>query len=149
MKKYALIIVMAFVSMACNTTDVTPEDMLNDMKNNMEKPTDPSKTEGQTLLFQSEFENASHPTSGTVKIYENKNGVRTVFIENLKSDSGPDLRIYLAEDKKAKGFTQLADKVKNGNTEIELPAMTDLKKQTHILIWCKQFSVLFGSANLK
>lgn len=104
---------------------------------------------GQTLLFQGTFENAVHPTSGLVKVYEDKDKNRTLVFENFKTDAGPDLRIYLAEDKAVTNFIQVTNMIKNGNSFVTIPMSANLQKQNHVLIWCKQFSVLFGSAKLK
>lgn len=104
---------------------------------------------GQTLLYQGTFESAVHPTSGTVRVYEDKDKNRTLVFENFKTDAGPDLRIYLAEDKAVTNFIQVTNMVKNGNSFVTIPMSANLQKQNHVLIWCKQFSVLFGSAKLK
>lgn len=104
---------------------------------------------GQKLLLEGKFVNGSHPTSGDAKIYEAKDGKRTLVFENLKSDAGPDLRIYIANDKAVTNFVELSNKVENGNKMYDIPAKVDLSKQKFVLIWCKQFSVLFGHAELK
>jgi hypothetical protein len=104
---------------------------------------------GQTLLVQGKFENGAHPTSGTVKIYEDKDKKRTLVFEDFKTDAGPDLRIYLAEDKSVTGFVEITDMVKNGNAAFTVSTNLDVKKKNHVLIWCRKFSVLFGSAQLK
>lgn len=104
---------------------------------------------GQKLLLEGKFANGAHPTSGNAKIYEAKDGKRTLVFENLKSDAGPDLRIYIANDKAITNFIELSNKVENGNKMYDIPAKADLSKQKFVLIWCKQFSVLFGHAELK
>lgn len=103
----------------------------------------------QKLLLEGKFTNGVHPTSGTAKIYEAKDGKRTLVFESLKSDAGPDLRIYIANDKAVTNFVELSNKVENGNKMYDIPAKVDLSKQKFVLIWCKQFSVLFGHAELK
>ena len=103
----------------------------------------------QKLLKEGSFQNGAHPTSGTAKIYEDMNGKRTLSFENFKTDAGPDLRIYIAEDKAVTNFVELSMKVENGNRTYEVPANIDLSKQNFVLIWCKQFSVLFGHSELK
>ena len=104
----------------------------------------------QTLLLQGTFTTGAHTTSGTVKVYEDKNKNRSLVFENFKTDAGPDLRLYMAEDKAITNFVQITDKVAtSGSYTIEIPASIDLKKQTTVAIWCKSFSVLFGSAALK
>jgi hypothetical protein len=37
----------------------------------------------------------------------------------------------------------------NGTFSVGLPAGADPSKQRFVIIWCKAFSVLFGSAELK
>ncbi len=104
----------------------------------------------QTLLLEGTFTSGAHPTSGTVKLYEDKDKNRSLVFENFKTDAGPDLRLYMAEDKAVTNFIQITDKVTtSGNYSISIPASVDLKKQKTVAIWCKSFSVLFGSATLK
>ncbi|MFD0878262.1 DM13 domain-containing protein, partial [Massilia pinisoli] len=104
---------------------------------------------GQNLLLKGNFENAVHSTSGIVKIYEDKDKKRTLVLENFKTDDGPDLRIYLAEDKSVTNFIQITDKVQNGNISLQIPSDADLEKQNHVLVWCRKYSVLFGFAQIK
>ena len=64
--------------------------------------------------------------------------------------NGPDLYVYLATDKSTSDFVDLGKlKANNGNQNYEVPEGTDLTKYDTVLIWCKSFSVLFGSADLK
>jgi hypothetical protein len=97
------------------------------------------------------FINGSHPTSGKVEVVTDKNDSKKKYLsfENLKSDNGPDLRIYLAEDTKAKNFTEISKLDKTGTFIVEIPAAAMLDKQKYVLIWCEDFSVLFGSAKLE
>lgn len=73
----------------------------------------------------------------------------TLRLEEFHSTNGPDLHVYLATDDKATEFVDLGKlKANNGNQNYEIPSGTDLTKYNTVLIWCKQFSVLFGSAAL-
>ncbi len=102
------------------------------------------------LLSSGSFTGTSrYSTSGNVKLVEGTDKKKYLVFDNLKSDNGPDLKIYLAEDKTAKVFTEVTNKVTIGNSKIEVPAAANTDKQKTVLIWCKQFSVLFGSAELK
>ena len=104
---------------------------------------------GQKILLEGKFQTGVHTTSGTAKVYEDKSGKRTLVFDSFKTDSGPDLRIYIANDKAIANFTELSSKVENGNKFYEIPAKVDLNKQKFVVIWCKQFAVLFGHAELK
>jgi hypothetical protein len=64
--------------------------------------------------------------------------------------NGPDLYIYLSTDKSASVFVNLGRlKANIGNQNYPILAGTDTTKYNTVLIWCKAFSVLFGSADLK
>jgi Electron transfer DM13 len=95
------------------------------------------------------FVSGAHPTSGTIKLIEDKDKNKFLVFDAFKTDAGPDLRIYLSEDKSASVFTEITKDVKNGTYQLAVPANADTGKQKFVLIWCKQFSVLFGSAELK
>jgi hypothetical protein len=97
------------------------------------------------------FSNGAHPTSGTVKLVTDKTDAKKKYLsfENFKTDAGPDLYVYLAEDKAAKGFITVMKLDKTGTFVLDVPANADLTKQKYVLIWCQQFTVLFGSAKLE
>ena len=97
------------------------------------------------------FSAGVHPTSGTVKVVADKTDAKKKYLsfENFKTDAGPDLYVYLAEDKTAKGFTAVMKLDKTGTFVLDVPANADLTKQKYVLIWCQQFTVLFGSAKLE
>ena len=77
---------------------------------------------------------------------ENSNILR---LENLRVTNGPDLYVYLATDKTASDFVNVGKlKANNGNQNYDIPAGTDLTNYDTVLIWCRPFSVLFGSAEL-
>jgi hypothetical protein len=97
------------------------------------------------------FSPAVHHVSGLVKLITNKEDINKKYLsfENFKTDEGPALYIYLAEDKTAKGFTSIAKLTKTGTFTLEIPADAMLDKQKYVLVWCQQFSVLFGSAKLE
>jgi hypothetical protein len=97
------------------------------------------------------FTAGAHATSGTVKVIADKTDAKKKYLsfENFKTDAGPDLYIYLAEDKAAKGYVSVVKLDKTGTFSLDVPASADLTKQKYVLIWCQQFTVLFGSAKLE
>ncbi|MEA5459314.1 DM13 domain-containing protein [Arcicella sp. LKC2W] len=109
-----------------------------------------SVTDGKQEALGS-FLPAVHSVSGSVKLIIDKNDAKKRFLsfENFKTDEGPDLYVYLAEDKSSKGFISVAKLTKTGTFTLEIPEGAVLEKQKHVLIWCQQFSVLFGSAKLE
>lgn len=105
-------------------------------------------TTGQRLVSMGMFMNNVHPTSGTVRVYE-RNGVRTLVFSNFRTDPGPDLRIYVAENTSLRNFAEVSRLNQSGNFSVQLPADANPGRQRFVLIWCKAFSVLFGNAELK
>jgi Electron transfer DM13 len=116
---------------------------------NVNNPSEQLDLTGQKLVAQGSFMNsARYSTSGTAKVYE-KDGKRILVFEDFKTSAGPDLRIYFAEDKDASKFVEVSKLANTGNFFIELPTSVNPAKQKFVLIWCKQFAVLFGNAELK
>lgn len=90
-----------------------------------------------------------HDAQGDVLIIESDDGSRFLRFENFKASNGPDLFVYLATDETAEDFVSLGDLKGNiGNQNYMIPPGADLSNYDTVLIWCKQFSVLFGSAEL-
>lgn len=106
-------------------------------------------TTGQTVSARGTFVSNVHATSGTVKVAE-KGGKRLLVFTDFRTDGGPDLRVYLAENTGLRNFIEVSKLTSTtGNFSVELPAGADPTKQRYVLIWCKAFSVLFGSSELK
>jgi len=90
-----------------------------------------------------------HDVKGESRILFLDNGRDVLRLENFRSTNGPDLYVYLSTDTEATDIVNLgALKANTGNQNYEIPDGTDLEKYNHVLIWCKSFSVLFGSAEL-
>jgi hypothetical protein len=86
---------------------------------------------------------------GIAKVIPLQDGSNILRLEDLQVTNGPDLYVYLATDKSASDFVSLGKlKANNGNQNYNIPSETDLTKYDTIIIWCRPFSVLFGSAEL-
>mgnify|MGYP001575138834 CR=1 FL=1 len=97
------------------------------------------------------FVGAGHSVSGTVKTLKHSvSNDYTYELSNFNSQNGPDLFVYVSKDLQASQFVDLGPlRSTNGNlvysaTAAQL-ANTDAQ---YLLIWCKKFSVLFGSARI-
>lgn len=101
-----------------------------------------------------------HGTSGTVRILELPDGSRVLRIEDLDTDNGPDLKVWLTDAPVIDGpdgwFVfddgQYADlgslKGNKGSQNYAIPADVDLAELTSLTIWCDRFNVSFGAAAL-
>lgn len=139
MRKLFIFILFPALICACGKEENTPTENLDD----------PGITTG-TILAQGVFSGTTgHQVSGSVKFLE-VNSVKTLRLENFSSTNGPDLKVYLAKDLKAMDFINLGDlRSTNGNQNYNVTGMPDISQYRYALIWCQQFGVLFGSAQLK
>jgi hypothetical protein len=91
-----------------------------------------------------------HDAQGVAKVIPVEGAENVLRLEDLVVTNGPDLYVYLSTDKSASDFVNLGRlKADIGNQNYEVPKGTDLTRYDTVLIWCKAFSVLFGSADLK
>jgi len=100
------------------------------------------------VLSSADFQGSSgHTTTGSVKLIKDKNGDKFLILENFDTDSGPDLRFYLSTSKTDDDFTEISKTITLGNVKLPVPSSANTDTQTYVLVWCKQFSVLFGYAS--
>jgi hypothetical protein len=147
----SLVEIFAFAQEASNDTiednenSIVSNNNISDSKSNDSGTLDSKPMTGT-------FEGAGdgiHNAEGMAKVINLQDGNKVLRLESLKATNGPDLYVYLATDKGASEFVDLGRLKGNiGNQNYNIPQGTDLSKYNTVLIWCKQFSVLFGSANL-
>lgn len=102
------------------------------------------------------FVSLDHGTSGTVRVLDVGGTSRVVRLEDLDTDNGPDLYLYLSTNP-AGGPEQAFDddyvslgrlKGNLGDQNYDLPAGTDLARYSSVVIWCDRFNSAFGAADL-
>jgi hypothetical protein len=78
-------------------------------------------------------------------------GGTVLTLTEFETSPGPDLRVYLASG----GPEDLGDVVdlgglkgNKGDQQYELPRAVDLERHRTVVVWCRAFSVAFGSARL-
>ena len=73
--------------------------------------------------------------------------------ENFSVRNGPDLYVYLSRDTGVRRVDEALNlgklKATDGAFNYELPAGVDLAGVKSVVVWCKQFGVLFAEAPLK
>jgi hypothetical protein len=108
-------------------------------------------------LAQGRFHSNAHETIGDAAILSLGDGRRILRLTNFSTSNGPDVRVYLVaaadvqddETVKNAGFVELGPmKGNKGDQNYEVPASIDLAQYRTVTIWCKRFSVNFGSAPL-
>ena len=136
MKKLEILFLLTIFLLACKKDK--QDKMLNE----------PFDTSQATLVSKANFSSNAHPTSGCVNLYQ-KSGSYFLEFEGFKTDKGPDLRVYLSKAANNTNFIELGTlKANNGNFYYSLPNTILLPDYKYVLIWCEDFSVLFGNALL-
>jgi electron transfer DM13 len=92
-----------------------------------------------------------HFGRGTARLIETAPGAFTVRLENFEVRNGPDLYVYLSPSANgyAAGSIELGKlKADRGNQNYAVKAGTNVSAVRSVVIWCKQFGVLFATAPL-
>lgn len=133
---------LLFACFACNEDDDnTPTAPVDD-------PFDPMET-GIELLREGTLSGVGHTVSGTVKIYDD-GGKKVIVLDPFMSQNGPDLKVYLSTDQNAGQYINLGPlKSTTGKQSYDVTGMPDLDQYKFVLVWCQEFSVLFGKAEMK
>jgi Electron transfer DM13 len=115
---------------------------------------------GPVQLAKGSFISHEHSTTGTVRIIQQPDGTRVLALESLDTSNGPDVHVWLSAADVVEGpggwFTAgSADYVdlglikgNQGNQVYEISDDVDLSKYKSVDLWCVQFSVSFGAAQL-
>jgi hypothetical protein len=99
-----------------------------------------------------DFRSGEHHTEGSAAVVRVGDGVRFLTLTSFETSAGPDLRVRLvpgrSDDGGAEGAIDLGGlKGNRGDQQYRLPADASVDGAT-VVIWCRAFSVPFGSARL-
>jgi hypothetical protein len=117
----------------------------------------PTAAAAANKLATGQFHSGAHETKGTASVFQLADGKKTLRLTDFATSNGPDVHVYLVAVNDAKDndtvtkadFVDIGSLKGNiGNQNYELPANTDLAKYRAVTIWCKRFSVNFGTAPL-
>lgn len=131
-----------------------PERLFINQKVNEQFPT---ASAASNQLAAGQFHSAAHETKGMATVFQLADGTKTLRLTNFETSNGPDVHVYLVAAPDAKdndtvtkaGFVDLGSLKGNiGDQNYDLPANADLAKYRAVTIWCKRFSVNFGTAPL-
>lgn len=154
-KKLAAVVVVLVVGLGAWYA-FRPERLFINQTVNEQFPT-ASAANNATTLASGQFHNGAHETKGTATVFQLADGKKTLRLTDFATSNGPDVHIYLVAADDAKdndtvtnaGFIDVGSLKGNiGDQNYDLPANTDLGKYRAVTIWCKRFSVNFGTAPL-
>lgn len=105
---------------------------------------------GNSEVARGTFASGAHETRGTATLVGLADGRRTLTLTGFETDPGPDLRVYLVRslDDPSDNVDLGGLKGNRGNQQYEVPPDVDTADYSTIVIWCRAFSVEFGSARL-
>jgi len=92
-----------------------------------------------------------HFTIGDALLIETEPGKFTLRVENFSVRNGPDVFVLLSKTNDYKNGEPLnlgGLKGTDGAFNYEVPVGTDISQYKSAIIWCRQFNVLFGHAEL-
>jgi hypothetical protein len=141
MKKYLLLcIVMGMAAMSCSKQNNTTE----------QPATDKIDTVKSMVKYTGSFASApGESVSGTALVLLDA-GVYSLALKNFSVNIGPDLHLYLSKELKPVNFMDLGKlKSTKGDQVYVLSKVPDFSQYKYALIFCQQYNVLFGSANLQ
>jgi len=117
----------------------------------------PTASAANNQLASGQFHSGAHETKGMATVFQLADGKKTLRLTNFATSNGPDVHVYLvavpdAKDNETVTKAESVDlgtlKGNIGDQNYELPANADLAKYRAVTIWCKRFSVNFGTAPL-
>ncbi len=155
-KKWRVVILVVVIALVVAWYAFRPERLVVNKRVHEEFPTAQSGSQAQTLVS-GRFHGVAHPTEGSATIYRIGDGSRILCFTNFRTSNGPDVHVYLVAADDAKdnesvrraGFIDLGTIKGNiGDQNYTFGPEVDLSKYRAVSVWCKRFSINFGTAAL-
>ena len=154
MSRRMLVVVILAIFAAGAWYAFRPERIFINQKVNEQFPT---ASAASNKLATGQFHSGAHETKGTATVFQLADGKKTLRLTDFATSNGPDVHVYLVASGDAKdndsvtnaGFIDIGTLKGNiGDQNYDLPGGVDLAKYRAVTIWCKRFSVNFGTAPL-
>ncbi|WP_430785377.1 DM13 domain-containing protein [Actinoplanes sp. G11-F43] len=143
-------------------TDTVVTDALSTVPSAGPRPTGSAApvVKDPVVVAAGDFITHEHDTSGSVRMVRNPDGSHQLEIAGLRTSDGPDLRVWLSDQRVREGvagwrvfddgeFAELGRlKGNHGDQVYRLDAEVDPAAFRSVSIWCKRFAVSFGAAEL-
>jgi hypothetical protein len=126
--------------------DPVPNDAPDDASTSVPAPQEPVVTAVGGFGSHNDYS-----VTGTAAVVTQPDGSRQLVLQELMSDNGPDLQLYLSPvtGGQVEGGVKLGPLKGNvGTQSYDLPPEVDLGQVATVVIWCERFSRAFGSATL-
>jgi hypothetical protein len=156
MKKWKIAIPIVVIAFVAAWYAFRPERLVVNRRVDEAMPATQAASSAQPLEYGT-FYGVLHPAEGTATIYRMGDGTRILRFTNFKTSNGPDVHVYMVAADDAKdsdsvlraGFIDLGSIKGNiGDQNYPLGPDVDLSRYRAVSVWCKRFSVNFGTAPL-
>jgi Electron transfer DM13 len=157
MKRWKIVIPIAVIILFVAWYVFRPERLIVSQRVQEKLPAAESNSSNLQTLESGSFHSILHPTQGTATIYRLGDGSRVLRFTNFSTSNGPDVHVYMVAANDANdaatvlhaGFIDLGlIKGNVGDQNYTLGSDVDLSKYRAVSVWCKRFSVNFGTAPL-
>jgi hypothetical protein len=157
MKKWKIVIPVAVIVLFVAWYAFRPERLIVNRRVQEKFPAAETKSSDAQVLASGSFHSILHPTKGTATVYRVSDGSRVLRFTNFSTSNGPDVHVYMVAADDANdaatvlhaGFIDLGSIKGNvGDQNYALGSDVDLSKYRAVSVWCKRFSVNFGTAPL-
>jgi hypothetical protein len=157
MKRFKIVVPVVIIVLFVAWYAFRPERLIINRRVQEKFPAAEVSSSNLQNLESGRFHSILHPTQGTATVYRVGDGSRVLRFTNFSTSNGPDVHVYMVAANDANdaatvlhaGFIDLgAIKGNVGDQNYTLGADVDLSKYRAVSVWCKRFSVNFGTAPL-
>lgn len=147
--KFSIYILSLLILFNACATEEEPKPLeTGPLQDPVETPAPPMNSQARAM---GTFTSYAHGLSGKAVIYVDDKNQRTLRLENFNMTPGPDVYVFLSKSNNySAGGTVPITMLKGGyaNSDISLTLNDDVNLTTHkfVLVYCVQFSSLFGFA---
>jgi hypothetical protein len=134
-----------------------PERLIVNQRVQEKFPAAETGSSNAQVLESGSFHSILHPTQGTATVYRVGDGSHVLRFTNFSTSNGPDVHVYMVAASDANDATTVLHssvidlgpiKGNVGDQNYALSSDVDLSKYRTVSVWCKRFSVNFGTAPL-
>lgn len=151
MRRVLLLVVSLITFAACSTED-DPAPLDTDPLQTPEINDNPPVN--AVAMGMGAFTSYAHNLSGKAVVYSEPNSKRTLRLENFTMTPGPDVYVFVSKSNNYSAANTIAVAMltggyDNSNLSLSLDDEIDLTTHKFVLVYCVQFSSLFGYAEPK
>jgi hypothetical protein len=150
MKNYSSLLSICLFLIACDGSEPAPvdKDQLSEVETGAGVPMN------STVAANGSFTSFAHSLGGNAALYTDAQGMKTLRFENFNMTEGPDVYVMVS---KANNYSEantipvamLKGSFTGTSLNVKLDNSIDLATHKFVLVYCVQFSSLFGYSELK